>query len=145
VGDQSPACALQAILAREPRGIPVEKNAAAALWELIPSQLSSENTSDHSQAHLSAADQLPARERLVSPPPPPAGMEAEGAEQVLEACTRGVWHAADHPWLAGWLDDNSAALAQLLIAIAQRDRLPAVTSSGSVDFQFTRGLLGVTT
>ena len=103
----------QANLAHEPRGIPAEKNAAAAVWEVIPSEQSSDDSIDHSQAHLSAAEQLPTRERLVVPPPPPDGMEADEAEQVLEACTRGVWCAADHPWLAGWLDDNSAALDKL--------------------------------
>ena len=66
--------------------------------------------------------------------------------QVAESAQRGVIPADDIDlFLTDRADDNSAALAQLLIAIAQRDRLPAVASSGSVDFQFTRGLLGVTT
>ena len=66
--------------------------------------------------------------------------------QVAESAQRGVIPADDIDlFLTDRADDNSAALAQLLVAIAQRDRLPAVTSSGSVDFQFTRGLLGVTT
>ena len=103
----------QAMLALEPRAIPAENNAAAAVWELIPTTISSENAIDHSQAHLSTADQLPASERLVMPPPPPDGMEAEEVEQILEDCSRGTWHAADQPWLARWLDDNSAALDRL--------------------------------
>ena len=66
--------------------------------------------------------------------------------QVAEATQRGVIPADDIDlFLTDRAADNSAALAQLLVAIAQRDRLPAVASSGSVDFQFTRGLLGVTT
>ena len=103
----------RAILAHEPRGIPAENNAAAAVWELIPGEESSDDSIDHSQARLSAAEQLPTRERLVTPPPPPDGMKAEEAERVLEACTRGAWCVADHPWLAGWLADNSAALDRL--------------------------------
>jgi len=103
----------RASLAHEPRGIPAENNAAAAVWELIPGDESSDDSIDHSQARLSAAEQLPSRERLSTPPPPPDGMKAEEAERVLEACTRGAWCAADHPWLAGWLDDNSAALDRL--------------------------------
>ena len=103
----------QAFLALEPRGIPAESNAAAAVWELIPSNKSSDNVIDHSPAHLSAADRLPAAERLVMPPPPPHDMEAEDARKVLESCTRGAWRAADHPWLARWLDDNAAAIDRL--------------------------------
>ena len=103
----------QAFLALEPRGIPAESNAAAAVWELIPSNKSSDNVIDHSPAHLSAADRLPAAERLVMPPPPPHDMEAEDARKVLESCTRGAWVAADHPWLASWLDNNAAAIDRL--------------------------------
>ena len=66
--------------------------------------------------------------------------------QVAESTQRGVIPADDIDlFLTDQADENSAALTQLLVAIAQRDRLPAVTSTGSVDFQFTRGLLGVTT
>ena len=100
----------QALLALEPRAIPAESNAAAAVWALIPDARSPDDVIDHSQSHLSPTEQLPASERLVMPPPPPDGMEAEEAGKVLEACTRNAWHAADHPWLAGWLDDNAAAL-----------------------------------
>jgi hypothetical protein len=96
-----------------PRGIPPEKNAAAAVWEVIPSELSSGNAIDYSQAHLSAADQRPESDRLVLPPPPPDGMDAAEAGRILEACSRTPWRAADQPWLARWLDDNSAALDRL--------------------------------
>ncbi len=66
--------------------------------------------------------------------------------QVAESAQRGVIPADDIDlFLTDHADENSAALTQLLVAIAQRDRLPAATTSGSVDFQFTRGLLGVTT
>jgi len=40
-------------------------------------------------------------------------MEAGEAGEVLAVCTRGAWRAADHPWLAGWLDHNAAALDRL--------------------------------
>ena len=103
----------QALLALEPRGIPAESNAAAAVWELISAATSSDDVLDHSPAHLSAADRLPASERLVMPPPPPDDMEAEDARKVLESCTRGAWVAADHPWLASWLDDNAVAIDRL--------------------------------
>ena len=103
----------QAVMDLGPRGIPPEMNAAAAVWEVIPSELSSGNAIDYSEAHLSAADQRPESDRLVLPPPPPDGMDAAEAGRILEACSRGVWHAADHPWLARWLDDNSAALDRL--------------------------------
>jgi len=103
----------QALLALEPRGIPAENNAAAAVWALIPSNLSPDNVLDHSQAHLSAADRLPASERLATPPPPPDGMAADEAGSTFEACTRTPWRAADQPWLARWLDDNAAALDKL--------------------------------
>jgi hypothetical protein len=103
----------RAMLTLEPRAIPAESNAAAAVWELIPTTISSDNAIDHSPAHLSAADQVPASERLVMPPPPPDGMEAEEVESILETCARFPWRAADHPWLARWLDDNSLALDRL--------------------------------
>jgi len=103
----------QAVMDLGPRGIPPEKNAAAAVWALIPAARSPDDVIDHSQAHLSPADQLPASERLVMPPPPPDGMEAGEAGEILAVCTRGAWRAADHPWLAGWLDHNAAALDRL--------------------------------
>ena len=110
----------QAVMDLGPRGIPPETNAAAAVWEVIPSETSSENAIDHSPAHLSAADQRPESERLVMPPPPPDGMDAAEAARILEDCTRQPWRAADQPWLARWLDDNSAAL-DTLAAGARRE------------------------
>ncbi len=66
--------------------------------------------------------------------------------QVAESTQRGVIPADDIDlFMTDQADENSGALTRLLVAIAQRDRLPAVSTSGSVDFQFTRGLLGVTT
>jgi len=55
-------------------GIPPETNAAAAVWEVIPSETSSENAIDHSQAHLSAADQR-ARVGAARPAATPAGWD----------------------------------------------------------------------
>jgi hypothetical protein len=66
--------------------------------------------------------------------------------QVAESTQRGTIPADDLDlFLTDHAGENSVALTQLLVAIAQRDRLPAVSATGSVDFQFTRGLLGVTT
>ena len=66
--------------------------------------------------------------------------------QVGESSQRGVIPPDDIDlFLTDHADENSTALTQLIVAIAQHDRLPAVSSTGSVDFQFTRGLLGVTT
>ncbi|MEI8369645.1 MAG: hypothetical protein WCJ31_14510 [Planctomycetia bacterium] len=110
----------QAVMDLEPRGIPPEINAAAAVWEVIPSETSSENAIDHSQAHLSAADQRPESERLVMPPPPPDGMDAAEAGRILGDCSRTPWHTADHPWLARWLEENQAAL-DTLAAGARRE------------------------
>ena len=48
-----------------------------------------------------------------------------------------------------FLTDDSIAdlptLTRLLVSVAERTHVPATTATGSVDFQFTRGLLGVTT
>ena len=110
----------QAVMNLEPRGIPPETNAAAAVWEVIPSKRSADSAIDHSRAHLSAADQRPESERLVLPPPPPDGMDAAEAGRILEACSRSVWHAADHLWLANWLDENQSAL-DTLAAGARRE------------------------
>ena len=110
----------QAVMDLGPRSIPPEMNAAAAVWEVIPSELSSGNAIDYSEAHLSAADQRPESDRLVMPPTPPDGMDAAEAGRILEACSRGVWHAADHPWLANWLEENRSAL-DTLAAGARRE------------------------
>ena len=40
---------------------------------------------------------------------------------------------------------NLIALERLLVAVAQGDRLPAANAAGFVDFQLTRGELGVST
>ena len=110
----------QAVMDLEPRGIPPEMNAAAAVWALIPAARSPDDVIDHSQAHLSAADQRPESDRLVMPPPPPEGMEAAEAERVLGECSRTPWHTADHPWLANWLEENRSAL-DALAAGARRE------------------------
>jgi hypothetical protein len=110
----------QAVMNLEPRGIPPETNAAAAVWEVIPSETSSENAIDHSQAYLSAADQRPESDRLVLPPPPPDGMDTAEAERILEECSRTPWRAADQPWLARWLEENRSAL-DTLAAGARRE------------------------
>jgi hypothetical protein len=110
----------QAVMDLGPRGIPPEKNAAAAVWEVIPSETSSENAIDYSEAHLSAADQRPESDRLVMPPPPPEGMDAAEAGRILEECSRTPWHAADQPWLAHWLEENRSAL-DTLAAGARRE------------------------
>jgi len=103
----------QAVMDLGPRGIPPEKNAAAAVWEVIPSKRSADSAIDYSPAHLSAADQRPESERLVVPPPPPEGMDAAEAERILGECSRTPWRAADQPWLARWLEENQAALDTL--------------------------------
>jgi len=110
----------QAVMDMGPRGIPPEINAAAAVWELIPTRTSSENAIDYSEAHLSAADQRPESERLLMPPPPPDGMDTAEAGRILEDCSRAPWHAADHPWLANWLEENRSAL-DTLAAGARRE------------------------
>jgi len=110
----------QAVMDLGPRGIPLEKNAAAAVWTLIPSNKFSDNVIDHSEAHLSAADQRPESERLVVPPPPPDGMDAAEAERILGECSRTPWRVADQSWLAHWLEENQAAL-DTLAAGARRE------------------------
>ena len=119
----------QAVMDREPRGIPPETNAAAAVWEVIPSELSSGNAIDYSQAHLSAADQRPESDRLVLPPPPPEGMDAAEAGRILEACSRTPWRAADQPWLARWLEENQAALDTLAAGARREGWCPPRTLS----------------
>jgi altronate dehydratase len=47
--------------------------------------------------------------------------------------------------LAGDPTRDRAALAGWIAAVAQRERVPAAMAQGFVDFQLTRGLLGVTT
>jgi len=103
-----------------PKGIEAENNAAAAVWGVIPSEQSSDKSIDHSPARLSADDQVPLSERLVMPPPPPDGMDAAAAERILEGCTAAPWRAADHPWLASWLEKQSVAL-DALAAGARRE------------------------
>jgi hypothetical protein len=40
--------------------------------------------------------------------------------------------------------EDSSAIETLLVAVAELKRAPAINAQGLVDFQFTRGLLGVT-
>jgi len=65
--------------------------------------------------------------------------------QVAEAGQRGVVAAEDiDGFLTGEAQADRALMEQLLIAVAQRERTPVAAAQGFVDFQFTRGLLGVT-
>ncbi|MCX6952522.1 MAG: UxaA family hydrolase, partial [Verrucomicrobia bacterium] len=66
--------------------------------------------------------------------------------QVAEASSRDQIAADDIDlFLPEQADDAPSALAGLVVAVAQRERTPAATAAGSVDFQLTRGELGVST
>jgi altronate dehydratase len=66
--------------------------------------------------------------------------------QVAEATERGALPADDiDAFLSGDAHADELALQKLIVAVAQRERVPAANAHGFVDFQLTRGLLGVTT
>jgi len=66
--------------------------------------------------------------------------------QAAETSQRGVVPADDIDlFLSGNADEDEATLVRQLIQVAQRETVPVSMAQGSVDFQFTRGLLGVTT
>lgn len=65
--------------------------------------------------------------------------------QVAQAPQRGTISGDDIDlFLTGSPDEDQSALQALLVAVAELDRTPAANAQGFVDFQFTRGLLGVT-
>jgi altronate dehydratase len=65
--------------------------------------------------------------------------------QVAEASQRAAVAAEDIDlFLTGNASDDEAALEGLLVAVAEHARTPVANAQGFVDFQFTRGLLGVT-
>jgi len=65
--------------------------------------------------------------------------------QVAQASQRGV-HLGDDIdlFLTGSAGEDQSVMEALLIAVAELERTPAANAQGFVDFQFTRGLLGVT-
>jgi altronate dehydratase len=66
--------------------------------------------------------------------------------QVAEADQRGRVAALDiDAFLTGDAEADAATLALLLTSAARLDRVPAAHAHGCVDFQLTRGLLGLTT
>ena len=66
--------------------------------------------------------------------------------QVAEATQRGILPADDVDlFLSGKADDDLLALERLLIAVAQGEHMAVATAQGFVDFQLTRGELGVST
>jgi hypothetical protein len=66
--------------------------------------------------------------------------------QVAEPHRRGILPADDiDVFLTGDAGADSATLIQWLVAVAQRERIPVANAQGFVDFQLTRGLLGLTT
>jgi len=65
--------------------------------------------------------------------------------QVAEASQRAHLATEDiDAFLTGNADEDRSALENLLTAVAELSRLPVANAQGFVDFQFTRGLLGVT-
>jgi signal transduction histidine kinase len=65
--------------------------------------------------------------------------------QVAEASQRATVAAEDIDlFLTRNASDDEAALERLLVAVAERICTPVANAQGFVDFQFTRGLLGVT-
>ncbi|HUR56187.1 MAG TPA: UxaA family hydrolase [Opitutaceae bacterium] len=66
--------------------------------------------------------------------------------QVAEPTQRGTIADEDIDlFLAGDATADEAALVRLLVAVAQRAHAPVAMAQGFVDFQLTRGLLGITT
>ncbi|MBM3854312.1 MAG: altronate hydrolase, partial [Verrucomicrobia bacterium] len=66
--------------------------------------------------------------------------------QAAEVHQRGRLAAADVDlFLGGNAPADAATLTDFLAAVAQQQRLPVATAHGFVDFQLTRGLLGLTT
>ena len=66
--------------------------------------------------------------------------------QVAEAVSRGAIAADDVDlFLTGNIADDLPALEKLLVAVAQREHTPVANAQGFVDFQLTRGELGVST
>jgi hypothetical protein len=66
--------------------------------------------------------------------------------QIAEASERGTLPADDIDlFLTNDTGTDQLAIEKLLVAVAQRDLAPAANAQGIVDFQLTRGLLGVTT
>ena len=66
--------------------------------------------------------------------------------QVVETGSSGGIAADDiDGTLCGNAEQDMATLAELVLAIAGGSRTPAATAHGMVDFQYTRGLLGVST
>jgi altronate dehydratase len=66
--------------------------------------------------------------------------------QAAESSQRGTVPGDDIDlFLSGDARADEAALVGLLVRVAQREVIPAAMTQGAVDFQFTRGLLGVTT
>lgn len=66
--------------------------------------------------------------------------------QIAEAEQRGKLSADDLDlFLSGDTSADEAALCRIMVAVAQRELTPAATAQGFVDFQLTRGELGVST
>jgi hypothetical protein len=66
--------------------------------------------------------------------------------QVAEASERGKLPADDiDAFLSGDAVPDATQLLRLITAAAQQELTPASTATGAVDFQLSRGLLGVTT
>ena len=66
--------------------------------------------------------------------------------QVAESNQRGVLTADDiDTFLTGDAAADRAILQRWIAEVAERDRVPTAATNGFVDFQLTRGLLGVTT
>jgi hypothetical protein len=66
--------------------------------------------------------------------------------QVAEASGRGALPADDiDAFLSNDIAADTTRLLQLVASAAGRKFIPASTASGAIDFQLSRGLLGVTT
>ena len=66
--------------------------------------------------------------------------------QLAEPHRRGTLPADDiDVFLSGDATADVTTLMQWLVGVAQRERIPVANAQGFVDFQLTRGLLGLTT
>jgi altronate dehydratase len=65
--------------------------------------------------------------------------------QVAESSQRKMIAVEDNDLiLAGDANEDEHAIEELIAAVARAERMPVANAQGFVDFQFTRGLLGVT-